>query len=446
MIRRLLCAAFLLLAGCAAPAPGEEPAAGRVLLLDNATLIDGTGAQPVAGQSVLVEDGRIAAVYSAGSRPQPAGAEVIDLTGRVLIPGLIDAHVHLKSQPREPGMIEGILANALDGGVTTVRDMGGNGPELAALAQRADRLGARSPDILLSALFTGPASDFWMGGERSAFVSAGTPPGRSAWFRRLERPADAEEAVRAARAFGMDGIKAHSGMDAAMVAALGEAARRAGLPLWGHAALGPARPGDLVAAQMSVLSHADMLSFQGMTSLPPGFEQLPNRQRTRIAMAATPLGGEALARLFAAMRAAGACLEPTLFIMYPRPESAPDPAWPAYRDWVAGATARAHRAGVAICAGTDALGGGAPNLPAELELLVRTAGLTPLEAIASATSVNARALGLRDRGRIAPGLRADLVVLAADPSRDVAALRRVEAVFRGGTLHRPPPPGSRESD
>jgi hypothetical protein len=197
---------------------------------------------------------------------------------------------------------------------------------------------------------------------------------------------------------------------------------------------------------MSILSHADMLAFEGMGPPPPGFEQRPYRERTRFAMAATPLDGEALARLFAAMRAAGACLEPTLFIMYPRPGSAPDPAWPATRDWVAGATARAHRAGVAICAGTDALGGGAPNFPAELELLVRTAGLTPLEAIASATSVNARALGLRDRGRIAPGLRADILVLAADPSRDLAALRRVEAVIRGGYLHRPPPPGSRETD
>jgi len=112
--------------------------------------------------------------------------------------------------------------------------------------------------------------------------------------------------------------------------------------------------------------------------------------------------------------------------------SNPGPDMTDYIAWTAAATARAHREGVRICAGTDAIGGSTPNLPEELGLLVRLAGLTPLEAIRAATAANADALGLADRGRVRAGLRADLVLLSADPSADIANLRRVEAVFRAG--------------
>jgi imidazolonepropionase-like amidohydrolase len=92
---------------------------------------------------------------------------------------------------------------------------------------------------------------------------------------------------------------------------------------------------------------------------------------------------------------------------------------------------------VPICAGTDAIGGSTANLPEELALLVNRAGLTPLQAIAAATFNNARALGLSDRGLLAPGRRADVVVLSRDPSRDIANIKSVEAVIQRGVLHRP---------
>ncbi|MGA2149764.1 MAG: hypothetical protein ABSH49_32965 [Bryobacteraceae bacterium] len=71
-----------------------QPAAEAVALT-HATVIDGTGAAPMADSLVLVRGGRIAAVYSAGSRPVPDGARVEDLTGKWVMPGIIDAHVHL---------------------------------------------------------------------------------------------------------------------------------------------------------------------------------------------------------------------------------------------------------------------------------------------------------------------------------------------------------------
>jgi imidazolonepropionase-like amidohydrolase len=101
--------------------------------------------------------------------------------------------------------------------------------------------------------------------------------------------------------------------------------------------------------------------------------------------------------------------------------------------------ARLHRAGVPILAGTDANnapGRACPivhgaSLHAELALLV-AAGLTPAEALAAATSVPARRFGLADRGRIAPGLRADLLLVDGDPTAEITATRSVAGVWRQG--------------
>jgi imidazolonepropionase-like amidohydrolase len=429
----LLAATLLALLTACTGGQAERPPPPGPMVLEHVALIDGLGGPVLADRTILIAEGRIAAVYPSGSRPAPAGAERLDLTGRTVIPGLIDAHVHLATRQRDEGMIEQILANVLADGVTTVRDMGGNGVLLTRLAARAESADARSPHILLSTLITGPSSEFWMSGGPGTFVANGGAPGTQAWFRRVRAPGEIEAAIRGARAFGATGVKLHSGFDADMLRLIGAAARRHGLRVWAHAYGDPARPSEIAAAA-SILSHADMLAYEGLGARPEGFAALPYVERTRIAMAATPVDGPALGRLFGLMRARHVCLEPTLFVMEPR---VPDPAMTAYVRYAAAATARAHRAGVMICAGTDAIGGSTSNLPAELALLVERAGLSPIEAISAATRTNARALGLTDRGAVAPGLRADLVVLAANPAADIANLRRVEMVIKGGRTIRP---------
>jgi imidazolonepropionase-like amidohydrolase len=168
--------------------------------LDGVTLIDGRGGPPLPDRFLLIRNGQIVAIGRSGTAKVDKGMTRLDLSGRYVIPGLIDSHVHLKSRPRDPGMMEMILKSVLlRSGVTTVRDMGGNGAELAPLARATQGSNASMPEILLSSLVTGARSPFWISDDRAAYISAGAEPGTQPWFRRLSTAAQADEAARQAR-------------------------------------------------------------------------------------------------------------------------------------------------------------------------------------------------------------------------------------------------------
>lgn len=422
--------------GCSTPAPPTE----QVLVLSGMTVVDGTGAPARHDLSIVIREGRIAAVLEAGER-LPAAAHVQDLGGRYLMPGLIDGHVHLATQARPEGMIEQVLAATLLGGVTTVRDMGGAGASLEQLA-RAERAGAVSPRIVYAQLLTGPGSTFWQSGATASHVSGGGPPGSTFGFRQITTIEDAERAIAEAVRHGAAGVKLHSGFDTALATTVVDIARRRGLQVWAHASLGDVGLTDLLRLAPDTVSHADMLAYAGVTDV-SALAGTGYLARTSAAMALTPADGPALGDALDLMRTQGVALDPTLMVMGDAPETL------AYRTWVAAATQRAHARGVRIVAGTDALGGSSPNLHLELQLLVERGGLSPVEAIRAATLNAAVAIGRdADLGSIAPGKRADLVVLSADPSLDIRNTLTVTAVIKDGRVHRrdrpmPTPPGAR---
>ena len=170
----------------------DPPAARGRLWLTGARLIDGTGAAPREGAAVLIEDGRIAAVGVAGDGV-PEGARVLELAGRTLMPGLIDAHAHVKAthptpdpgaEPLWPGLdahlVAADLREALRRGVTTIRDVGSY-DDTTFEARQAMRYGAfRGPRVL----------------SCGRIVSATAPGGR--WFGTMYREADGADEVRKA--------------------------------------------------------------------------------------------------------------------------------------------------------------------------------------------------------------------------------------------------------
>ncbi|MEV4838997.1 amidohydrolase family protein [Nonomuraea sp. NPDC049486] len=357
------------------------------------------------GRADVVIEGELIAAAGAGAGDQ-ADVE-IGGAGRTLLPGLIDAHTHV---------FDGSLAQALRHGVTTELDMFCL-PEILA-EQRL--LAAGNDDVadLRSAgtLATAP------GGHPTQLLAAlaGTVLDGAPAIDFVSDPAQAPAFVRARLAEGADYLKividdgrVHGAdlpaMTPDVATALTEAAHDAGLRVVAHA-ISAAEVGIALDAGADGLAHV-------WTDLAPGdpaSRRLAERVRAQGVFVVTTLA------YFEAITA--------------RHVETADRARPGSSAGAAGALRDLHRAGVPLLAGTDAT----PFAPAhgaglhrELELLTE-AGLSPEEALAAATSLPARHFGLDDRGRIAPGLRADLVLVEGDPTRDITATGAIVDVWRRG--------------
>jgi imidazolonepropionase-like amidohydrolase len=314
----------------------------------------------------------------------PAGARTQDGGGGTLLPGLIDSHIHLTD--------EATLTALARHGVTTALDMGTEPPELvASLRGRSGVTDVRSS----GASATHPASMHAKRMGRSAGLVADTD--------------EAEAYVARRVAEGVDYIKIivdPPGFDELTVRALVEAARASGLRTIGHAAT---RDAVLLAqaAGIDVLTHAPL-----------------DRPLDDDAVQRTRTTGEVVVPTLTMMEAIVARIGAVAPVSY-------DVARSAVADW--------HRAGVTVLAGTDAnQAASAPASPPygsslhhELGLLV-DAGLSAVDALRSATVLAAGYWGLADRGVIAPGKRADLVLIDGDPLADISAVSRVTAVWCAG--------------
>ena len=339
-------------------------------------MLDGDGGPAVPGQTVVAAGGLIERVGPAATVLPPPGAVMVDGSGATLLPGFVDAHVHLGFYP--PPQV-------LAGGLTTVRDLGWPPGRLAALAEEAAASWSASPRLLAAGqIVTVP------GGYPTRAPWA--PPGTA---RPVSGVAEAVRAVAELAAAGAAVIKVALDdrvgptLPAAVLAALVRAAAEHGLGVTAHV-------GTAAEAAKALVAGVGELAHWPFDPSP-----LPD-----------PLV-DALAESVVAV--------PTLHI---------DPS-PARRAGVRRFLGRGGR----VVYGTD-LGnqGPPPGVDVEeLRLLVET-GLRPGQALAAATSLAAAHLGLAGTGRVAPGARADLLLVDGDPLEDLTALERVLLVTRDGHI------------
>ncbi len=399
-------------------AQGRRPAAPpSVVVIENITVIDVEAGLARAGQRIVIRGDSIAAVGPVSAAKPSDATRTIDGTGLFAIPGLVDHHVHLSA-----GM-EPALARAVRGGVTLVQAMAGDNRIAGNLARAVHAREIVGPEIAYASVMAGPG---FFTDQRFIAAGAGYAPGTAPWAQAVTALTDLPTAVAAARGSGAEVLKVYAMMDGPLVAALTAEAHRQGMRVVAHATVFPARPSELVAAGVDVLTHVPYLSWQGLPSVPAA--DAWNRRNGPYAT--TPPDGPAITALLQAMAAAGSHLEPTLWVFHRTPADS------VLQRWSMAVVAASHGLGIPMVAGTDGLIDGdstaLPNIHKELELLVQ-AGLSPAQALASATIIPARLMGRgRTHGVLAAGRVADLVLLDANPLEQIGHTTRIRQVIRRG--------------
>ena len=379
-----------------------------------ARVFDGTSERVIEDGAVVVEDGRIASVGPARGLPP----NTVDLGDATLMPGLVDAHVHLvwdaSAEPHEVVEREShaltvlrCAKNAglhLRAGVTTVRDVG-SADGLAVEIGRAVELGILSGPRVVAA------------GRAIAMT------GGHGWF--LGREADGPDAVRRA---AREEIKA--GASCIKLMASGGVYGHAEEPGSPQLTVEEMRPAVEEAHKAGRKAAAHAYSVEAINNaLEAGVDSVEH---------GSFLDRETVGR----MREQGTYLVPTMSVYAAMAEKGPGLGSPEYitrkTAEVLEAGGEAFRlaleAGVPVAAGTDCGAPGHPHgtLPEELRLMVE-AGATPQQALRFGTSAAAELLGLGDEvGALEPGKRADLLAVAGDPTLDIRALREVRLVLRDG--------------
>lgn len=405
---------------------GATAANASPLAIRNVTVVDGTGAPPKPGQTVLVNDGKIADVFASGSRPLPPEISIIDLPGHTVLPGLIDAHVHVNDAKNREAQLKAVL----ESGVTTIRDLAGDARITGDLARRAAHGEIISPAIYFPAVMFGAG---FFEDDRAQRSAEGMLPGTSPWSRVVTDDGDIARIVADARSTGATGLKLYASLSPDLVAKLTSEAHRQGMLVWAHSVIFPAGVEHAVLAGADSIIHAKGMISLGRSDVPDTFRQGTSVWVQQFDYAGTDPEAAPFQALYAEMVRRGTILEPALMADGER-RPKPLPAWlAALRDWACRATNAAHRAGVTIGAGTDGYVV-AGELQSELGRLV-DCGLSPLEAIKAATLNNARAIGIdKTHGTIERGKAADLIVVAGDPASDIAATADVRVVIQAGRV------------
>ena len=460
-----------IIAGCLVTTLTTADGAAQIRALTGATVIPGHGAAAITGAVIVVDGDRLACVGTRARCPVPAGAERIDLTGRYVTPGLVDAHVHFSQTGWLDGRPDGLSApdlypyaetaraarasperwfrSYLCTGITAVYDVGGH-PWTTTLPERAEN-DPMAPHVRAAGpLITHASPRLYVDEELYTFLPMSTPEDVASSVARLVATGSSAVKVWYLRP---DSARQEA-LDARLME-VGAAARAAGLDLIVHAT-------GLREAKVALRAGAIML-VHSVQDLVVDEEFLELMAANDAVYAPTLIVGANWGR------AVG-----SVILNEPQPIDDPNGCVDANTVEKVNATAplqaylperlrseaaarqrlaradesaevmaenlrRVHAAGRTIVAATDAgnpLTLHGPSLYNELEAM-QAAGLSPTDVIRMATRNGALAMGrLDDFGTLEAGKLADLIVLTADPRADVRAFRTVTHVMRGGRLHR----------
>lgn len=387
----------LVLAAQGAPAPP------KLLVLTHATVIDARSARPMADATLVLSGGKIERIARGAVTP-PAGADVIDLQGRYVLPGLIDAHTHIADRAA--------AGRALESGVTTVRSASTAFFQDVGLRELVRRGVLAGPDVVAAGLFvTGDLGESVLADPRLAALAGG-----------VSTPDELRTLVRVNLDHGVDVIKTR-------------ATERAGLPEQDP------RKQTYTEAQLRVI--VETAAAKGIPVMCHAHGDEGARAAVRAGVRSIEHGTYLTDTTLALMKQRGTYFVPTYSTVVDITEPGGDYDNPALRirgqamlPSLRRAIQHAHQMGVKIVAGGDTPYGpeSAVRIPHEVVRFVEL-GMTPLEAIQSATTVAAELLGIERRtGSLQEGLEADLIVVGGNPLEDITAVEDVQVVISNGRV------------
>ena len=409
--------------------PGSQ---SNSLAIVGATLIDGTGAAPIANSAVVIQNGTIKAAGPRNKVRIPKDAKVVDAKGKYILPGLWDMHAHFEQV--EWGPIY------LAAGVTTVRDCGNEFEFITAVRDAIAQGRGLGPRLLLAGIVDGS-------GPRAIGVA------------RVDTPEQARTWVDRYHAAHFQQMKIYSSVKLEEVKAVADEAHRLGMTVTGHVPEG-LTAFQVIEAGQDQINHLGYIAEIMHAPTPPD-AKFEDRVKATINI---DLNSAEAQKAIAFLKEHHTVLDPTmaLFELFKAttanpPASfepginkiAPELAQPLTDVPPPGARSELqqrafdkeiemlgalHKAGIPIVAGTDQAVPGY-SLHREIELYVQS-GFTPMEAIQAATIVPARAMGVdKELGTIEKGKRGDLILIDGDPLADIHNTRNVEYVITNGTMY-----------
>jgi len=408
-----------------------QSVAAATIALENIGIIDVKALEVINGQTILIDGNKITSISNTKKSSIPKGFTVIDMTGKYAIPGLIDTHVHNATYPEtvdKDKIVRKRLSQLLRGGVTSVRDMGGDVRVLSSLKRRAEIDAIQSPDIYYSVIIGGEA---FFSDPRTMSSAKGRVPGEVDWMRAVDSESDFNEIMLKSKGTGATGIKIYAKVPTELIPKLSEAAKYHGLKVWSHVYIGPTKPLEAVQGGVEVVSHAADISAHVVDDF------YDFRRKGKMISAQQLQDSFELKNygpLLEAMSQNNTIIDATLSVF--KEHEGQSEHRQLQNKWSNAFTRLAYENGIKISTGTDVDGSENyqyPPIHQEMQLLVNKIGLTPLEAIRSATLYGAEVIGIeKDYGVLKKDKIANILILNQDPSDNIDASKDIAHVIKNG--------------
>lgn len=392
-MRKIITAIFILMT-CAAYSQES-------FVLYNANVVDVKSGQILPGRTVTVKNGIIESIQKANKK-MAVGA--MDCSGKYVMPGLIDSHVHWANFAVDSSQMTSLADVYTKQGVTTVRDVGGDGTIIKRYNNHVLRGEITGPKVYFSSFWAGK-NYFDLRGRKDADFG-------TVWTREINPGDDYRKAVIEAKDAGCMGLKLYADLTGDQITEIAQLCRENGVRVWGHFATNEDNAQEVVNGGVTVVSHIYYLN------------ELLNTKPDKDEILRKEIAENRYGELFKDMVRLGTVLDPTITISTENG-----------MDYVTEYLKMAHQAGVKIVAGTDYIDITDDYkytcfLLHELNLYVDKCGLTTADALRAATINGAEILGMEGvLGEVSCGAEADLLVLDSNPLESLQALRNIHKVI-----------------